>query len=206
VSRAAIIFAVVLAAGGCVSSGDRIGESIDADWLARRDRLRALDDWGMDGRIALKIGRKGYNGTVSWEQREDDLDFRFRGPFGFGGFRIHGGNDRLRVKTTRGDEFWVTDPVVEMTERFGFSLPVYSMRYWILGVSDPGLPAEETVGDQGNLEALDQAGWAVGFERYATHMGEILPGRLLMEKDNIRIRLAIDSWQTGLTGSGARDE
>jgi outer membrane lipoprotein LolB len=197
---------MVLVAGGCVSSGDRIGESINADWLARRDHLRAMDDWSMEGRIALKVGRKGYNGTVSWVQAGENLDFRFRGPFGFGGFRIHGGNDRLRVKTTRGDEFWVTDPVVEMTERFGFSLPVYSMRYWILGVSDPELPAEETVSEEGVLEFLDQAGWAVELDRYEAQLGDVFPGRLVMEKDDIRIRLAIDSWQTGLSGSGVSDE
>ena len=96
--------------GACVSSRDRIGESIDVDWLERRDLLRQLDDWRMEGRIALRTGSDGYNGTLSWEQLEDDLDFRFRGPFGFGGFRIHGNLDRLRVKTTRGDEFYLHDP------------------------------------------------------------------------------------------------
>ena len=157
-TRGAIILATLLAVGGCVSSKDRIGESIDANWLTRRDQLRALDDWRMEGRIALNVGRKGYNGTVSWEQDGESLDFRFRGPFGFGGFRIHGGSDRLRVKTTRGDEFWVTDPVEEMAERFGFSLPVYSMRYWLLGVSDPSLEADEVVNHDGYLEPLEPSG------------------------------------------------
>jgi outer membrane lipoprotein LolB len=184
-----------------VSTKDRIGEAIDANWLTRRDQLRALDDWRMEGRIALNVGRKGYTGTVSWEQDGEALDFRFRGPFGFGGFRIHGGSDRLRVKTTRGDEFWVTDPEEEMAERFGFSLPVYSMRYWILGVSDPALEADEAVNHEGFLEALEQSGWDVTFDRYETHHGEILPGRLVMEKDNIRIRVVTDGWEPGGTGS-----
>ena len=129
----------VVALGGCVSPPDRIGEAIGADWLERRDYLRTLDDWRMEGRIALRAGRDGYNGTLSWEQFEDDLDFRFRGPFGFGGFRIHGDVDRLRIKTTGGDEMLLSDPQAEMEERFGWSLPVYSMRFWIVGVSDPSL-------------------------------------------------------------------
>jgi outer membrane lipoprotein LolB len=200
-NRAAIILATLLAVGGCVMSGDRIGESIDANWLTRRDRLRALDDWRMEGRIALNVGRKGYNGTVSWEQDGEGLDFRFRGPFGFGGFRIHGGSDRLRVKTTRGDEFWVTDPVEEMGDRFGFSLPVYSMRYWILGVSDPELEADEAVSRDGLLENLQQSGWEVTFDKYESHYEEILPGRLVMEKDDIRIRVVTDRWEPGQTGA-----
>ena len=83
-----------------MSPKNRIGESIDVDWLERRDYMRQLDDWRMEGRLALKTGADGYNGTVSWEQIEDDLDFRFRGPFGIGGFRIHGDPEQLRVKTT----------------------------------------------------------------------------------------------------------
>jgi outer membrane lipoprotein LolB len=191
-TRTVIILAIAMLAGGCVSGGDRIGEAIEPDWLERRDRLRTADDWRMEGRIALNVGRKGYNGTVSWEQAGEELDFRFRGPFGFGGFRIHGDNTRLRVKTTRGDEFWVTDPVQEMGERFGFSLPVYSMRYWILGVSDPALEADEVVGEDGLLVELGQGGWQVDFDNYALQGDEFLPGKLVMEKDNIRIRVVSD--------------
>ena len=64
---------------------DKVGESIDADWLERRDELRAIDDWRVEGRLSLQAGRDGYNGTLSWEQVGNEVDFRFRGPFGFGG-------------------------------------------------------------------------------------------------------------------------
>ena len=68
-----IIVLVSVLLGACVTSRDRIGESIDSTWLERRDVLRALDDWRMEGRIALRNGRDGYSGTLSWEQLEDDL-------------------------------------------------------------------------------------------------------------------------------------
>ena len=38
-----------------------------------------------------------------------------------------------------------------MQERFGWSIPVYSMRYWIVGVSDPEEPASEIVDGGGFL-------------------------------------------------------
>ena len=192
--RLIIAFISVAFFGGCVSPRDRIGESVEANWLERRDYLRQLDDWRMEGRLALRAGRDGYNGTLSWEQVEDGLDFRFRGPFGFGGFRIHGDLDRLRIKTTRGDEILLTDPETEMTARFGWSLPVYSMRFWILGVSDPGAGADETVDDAGMLVELMQNGWQVRYDGYTDNGGTLLPRKIVMESGDVRIRVVADLW------------
>jgi outer membrane lipoprotein LolB len=181
--------------GGCVAPRDRIGESVDVDWLDRRDLLRSLDDWRMEGRIALKTGRDGYNGTLSWEQLEDALDFRFRGPFGFGGFRIHGDLERLRVKTTGGDEFYLNDPEIEMRERFGWSVPVHSMRFWIVGVSDPAIEGDEVVDEDGYLLELEQGGWDVSYDGYRSHEGFDLPRKIVMVNGDVQIKVVADRWR-----------
>lgn len=180
---------------------DRIGEAVEVNWLERRDYLRQIDDWRMEGRLALRAGSDGYNGTLSWEQAHDDLDFRFRGPFGFGGFRIHGDLERLRIKTTRGDEMLLSDPESEMTERFGWSLPVYSMRFWMLGVSDPGAGAEEVVDDEGMLVELTQNGWQVRYDDYSNNGGTFLPRKIVMESGDVRIRVVADRWKIALPDS-----
>jgi outer membrane lipoprotein LolB len=179
---------------GCAGPADRPGEP-RTDWLERRDMLREIEEFRMEGRLALNTGRRGYSGTVSWEQNDDIVDFRFRGPFGFGGFRIHGDPDQLRVKTTAGDEFLLRDPEAEMTERFGWSLPVHSMRYWILGTSDPGMPASEVPGAEGLLESIEQGGWTVRYDGYGEAEGLLLPRRLDMENGDIRIRVMTDRWE-----------
>lgn len=157
--------------------------------------LREIEEFRMEGRLALNTGRRGYSGTVSWEQNDDIVDFRFRGPFGFGGFRIHGDLDQLRVKTTAGEEFLLRDPELEMTERFGWSLPVHSMRYWILGVSDPSLPSSEVPDAQGLLESMEQGGWLVRYDSYGEAGGLLLPRRLDMERGEVRIRVMTDRWE-----------
>jgi len=162
--------------------------------------LREIEEFRMEGRLALNTGRRGYSGTVSWEQNDDIVDFRFRGPFGFGGFRIHGDHEQLRVKTTSGDEMLLRDPEKEMSERFGWSLPVHSMRYWILGVSDPGLPANEVPDADGLLDSMEQAGWLVHYDSYGEAEGLLLPRRLDMERGDVRIRVMTDRWD--IPGAG----
>ncbi len=178
-----------------MSKGDRIGESIDPEWLERRDVLRALDDWRLEGRLALSTGQQGYNGTLTWEQLEDDLDFRFRGPFGFGGFRIHGSHEQLRIKTMGGTELLMSDPETDMRDKFGWAVPVYSMRFWMVGVSDPEAEAEEIVDDLGRLVELEQNGWLVKYTAYRAHEGVDMPRKMTMENGELRIRVVADRWR-----------
>lgn len=165
------------------------------DWLERREMLQEIEEFRMEGRLSLNTGRRGYSGTVSWEQNDDIVDFRFRGPFGFGGFRIHGDPEQLRVKTTAGDELLLRDPEREMTERFGWSLPVHSMRYWILGVPDPALPANEVPAADGPLESMEQGGWLLNYDSYSEAEGLLLPRRMDMERGEVRIRVMTDRWE-----------
>src|SRR6056297_1552561 len=189
-----MILALAALGAGCVTPPER-APMTGVDWLERREMLQEIEEFRMEGRLSLNTGRRGYSGTVSWEQNDDIVDFRFRGPFGFGGFRIHGDPEQLRVKTTAGDEFLLTDPEKEMNDRFGWSLPVHSMRYWILGVSDPGLPAAEVPDEAGLLESVEQAGWAVYYDSYGEAEGLVLPRRLDMERGDVRIRVMTDRWE-----------
>jgi len=192
-ARFILIAGLAALAAGCVTPPER-APMTGVDWLERREMLQEIEEFRMEGRLSLNTGRRGYSGTVSWEQNDDIVDFRFRGPFGFGGFRIHGDPEQLRVKTTAGDELLLRDPEREMTERFGWSLPVHSMRYWILGVPDPALPASEVPATDGPLESLEQSGWLLHYDSYSEAEGLLLPRRLDMERGEVRIRVMTDRW------------
>jgi outer membrane lipoprotein LolB len=167
-------------------------------WAARREALTKLDRWQLEGKIGINAGREGGSGTFSWQQAGDALDFRFRGPLGAGGFRIYGDDDRLRVKTTEGEEFELVDPERELRERYGWSVPLRSMRYWMLGVPDPHGEAAETLDDaQQNLALLQQNGWTVQYGGYSETAGMLLPRKLTMDGDGIRVRVVVERWQIG---------
>ena len=170
-------------------------------WSARKAAISGVNDWRLNARAGLSVGEQGYNGTLTWQQVYDDIDFRVRGPFGLGGLHINGDKESLRVRTSTGELFYVEDIQRDMRAQLGWSLPIHSMRHWVLGVPDPSLPAEETVDGAGRLSGLTQGGWFVRYDSYEDYGGWDLPRKIKFEGENVRIRLVIDDWSISLAGA-----
>jgi outer membrane lipoprotein LolB len=85
----------------------------------------------------------------------------------------------------------------ELQARLGVALPVRALRYWVLGVPDPAMPATEHLGSLGLPDWFEQDGWRVQFGRYGDTALGVLPVRIAAERAGARIRLAIDDWGAG---------
>lgn len=166
-----------------------------ADWNDRLTTLQGLDDWTLNARVAFATAEDGWNGSLTWRQEREDLDLSFRGPLGVGGLRIQGQPGELIVRTAKGEELVVSDPEVELHREFGWTLPITSMRYWMLGIPDPGAEPRELVHEAGLLQQLNQRGWRVSYDSYREYEGSILPRKLVMENDEVRIRMAVSRWR-----------
>ena len=187
---------LLLFLGGCATT-QAPAPTPSGTWASRRDALLELSEWQLQGRIALNAGKDGWSGNFTWKQVDDDLDFRFNGPLGIGGFRIYGNEKRLRVETSDGERFDLNDPENDLRQRYGWSIPLYSMRYWMLGVPDPADEAAETLDDANELILLQQRGWTIEYGAYGTAAGTSLPRKVTMEGDGVRVRLIVERWELG---------
>lgn len=195
---------VLLAGCASIPGTAPAGPPNEAAWQSRRASLMQLDDWDMQGRVGIVNGKEGGSGSMNWHQQGETLQFDFHGPFGAGALDINGDANALHVKSSRGDDFITTDPERDFTRLLHVPLPVLSMRYWVIGLPAPGTAFEKQVDADGHLVNLVQCGWHVSYQMYAAFDGHDLPTRLVIQREAVRIKLAIEEWD--LTGTVSRPQ
>jgi outer membrane lipoprotein LolB len=167
---------------------------------ATRDaRLAALPGWEARGRIAVRAGDSGSQGSLHWLQQGEAAQLRVSGPFGAGAYEISWDRQALRIVSSRGEvtaDYAGADAAEQFLEaQLGWSLPVGSSRYWMLGLADPGAAAEMLADGDGRPAIIRQHGWAVAYDDFTLQDGLWLPRRITVESVRARVRLVIDRWE-----------
>ena len=185
----------LLVLSGCHATRPSVDLPELSTWELRQQVLRSVVDWEFRGRIAVKAGEEGFNGKFNWTQTGDDFFATVGGPLGIGTVKIEG-NDKTIVLTDKdGVETVLVDPESELYYRYGWTIPVASLRYWALGIPDPQSAAVTTLDDAGRLERLEQRNWAVTISRYKESAGQQLPRTLTATNPDTRVRMVIDQWK-----------
>lgn len=189
---------------GCASLSGHApaGPGDEAAWQTRSAQLARLENWDLQGRVAVVTKDDGGSGSMEWKQQGEELTFDFMGPLGNGALHIQGDTDGLRVRSSRGDDFITTDPEQDFAERLHAPMPVFSMRYWMLGEPDPHAPFDKRVDARGELVSLSQRGWQVQYQEYADVQGYTLPVRLNMQRGAVHIKVIVNQWTLDAAGDG----
>jgi outer membrane lipoprotein LolB len=165
-------------------------------WEARRPQLQARDRFELKGRVAVATGNDGFNARLSWTQSGKQTHMSLNGPLGTGGVQVTSDGSAVSIVTSRGDRLENDAAKTELTNRLGFDPPIDSLRYWVLGVPEPGHPAQETLDAQQRLAALEQDGWQIQYTDYMLVGGEWLPSKLTLQRQGVRVRLVVDGWNS----------
>ena len=190
---AVALVAAILLVTGCAAPHSALLPEIDS-WETRTSVLGSIDDWEFGGRIAVKTESDGFNGKLRWAQQEDEFSATASGPLGAGAIRIEGDGQSVTLTDKDGVRTQLEDAELEFRYRYGWSIPIASLRYWALGIPDPSTPAVTEINDEGQLENLSQRDWLVSFSRYDEGGGQLMPKVLTAENSDTRVRLVIDHW------------
>jgi outer membrane lipoprotein LolB len=167
-----------------------------ASWEARRPQLQSLTHFQLHGRVAVAAGGEGFNANLHWTQDGARSEVTLEGPLGVGGAKLTATGDELTVVTSSGERVESAAAHAELAARLGFDPPLSSLRYWVLGVPDPTQPSTESLDPaQQRLSGLTQAGWHVQYQSYESAGAEALPARMILQREAVRVRLLVDSWQ-----------
>lgn len=160
----------------------------------RSVELAALTAWDLSGKLSLDDGRDGGSGKLGWQVRPlfDQLDFH--GALGKGAWRLV--IDEHGAELQKADGTISRAPGIEelVLEEVGWSIPVDSLRWWVLGLAAPGSYARRDLDEGGHMLDLKQHGWDISFDRYRTFDNHEIPGKLVATRGERRVKFAVLDW------------
>lgn len=173
-------------------------------WLQRETRLRQLETWTLSGRLAISTEAEAWNASLHWSQRPDGYEVSVIAPLGGGSLQLRGNAEGVVLQTADQGLYLAQNPDALMRDVLGLQIPVSGLRFWVLGIPQPGVMQERRIDDWGRLVELRQAQWRVEFLRYRETPGGSLPDKLFMRNDQFEVRLVISDWEIPTSAVGAR--
>lgn len=164
-------------------------------WSVRRPALQTLSRFGLNGRVAVAVGKQGFNAGLRWSQTGTMTHLSLTGPLGAGGVEVTADGGNLSVVTSSGKHLGADEARRELEDKLGFEPPLASLRYWVLGVPDPARPASVQVDSQQRLTSLTQDGWRIDYGSYMPVGAEWLPRLMTLQREGVRVRMVVDGWR-----------
>lgn len=189
----ALVLGLVLTLTGCQTVPVPGAPSVA--WSVRRPALQSLSRFGFNGRVAVAVGKQGFNAGLRWTQADALTHLALTGPLGAGGVQVTADGTMLSVVTSNGKRLGDTEARAQLADKLGFEPPLASLRYWVLGVPDPAAPASVQLDSEQRLTGLMQDGWRVDYGAYMPVGAEWLPRLMTLQREGVRVRMVVDGWQ-----------
>lgn len=166
----------------------------EASWERRVEELAAHDSWDFTGRIAVKTADDAWSASLRWRQVGESYRVNLWGPLGRTLARLDGSPYGVTLRTSDGT-YYAQSPEHLLYSELGWQLPVSGMRHWVRGLPAPEDPIDVLQLDAiGRPERMEQSGWQLAFPEYERYSLDALPGRVLLSRDLVSIRLLAESW------------
>lgn len=161
-----------------------------AEW----SRLGQVKVWAMKGRISFRQNKSGWHGMIDWYHDQSLDEIKIAGPVGQGAFVIRSKGKSVEIQHADGRVEQAKAPGELIRKQLGFSIPLQSMRWWVLGLPIEGKPFQ-IIDDGAGLASFRQNGWVVSQSDFRLFEGVVIPRRLNIENDSLSLTLVIDRWQ-----------
>ncbi|HEX8963199.1 MAG TPA: lipoprotein insertase outer membrane protein LolB [Rhodocyclaceae bacterium] len=146
--------------------------------------------FSLDGRVSAHREDVRHYANISWRHAGGLDDIVLTTPLGQGVAELTRDEGGASLKSADGKVVSAADWEDLSARVFGFALPLEGMPRWLLG------DVEATQRDeQGRPLAAEADGWSIRYLGYESDAADALPTLVDFRRDDIDVRLKVDSWQ-----------
>lgn len=169
-------------------------EALDSS--AQRAQINNLQHWKILGKLGIRTPDKAISATVNWTQTDNYFDIFLSGPLGQGSTRIEGSDGDVSLHTNDQRPLRAASPEELLYQTVGWQLPISDLKYWVRGIAAPNHHVDQLERNtDGTISLLAQQGWTITYTRYQIEHQLLLPARLVITRDKIRLTFIIKNWQ-----------
>lgn len=167
----------------------------DKKWEQRKSELSEINDWFLNGRVAIVNGQESWHLSMKWQRHDDKYILDLSGPFGAGHAQLTGTKDGVVLVDADQNYFFAESPDRLLHEVTGLRMPVKSLLYWMRGLPDRNIKNENQKLDNfGRLALLEQSGWKIRFKRYINVDKHELPQKIFIDGFDLKVKIFVDEW------------
>lgn len=176
---------VVLTISACTSVP--VGPEANYSKLVR-ENLYKLERWSFEGRLALTGKNDNWQANINWGHRSGDEEIKLSGPLGQGATVIKLTGDLVTIDRGDGKAQTSAQPEAFINQQLGMFVPVNSLRYWVIGLPEPGSTFVETT------TGFRQAGWLIEYKQMQAVDSQSMPHKITVTNEQVKLKLVIDQW------------
>lgn len=150
--------------------------------------LYNLKHWSFDGRMVLTGQNDSRTVNINWEHSPDAEKIKLSGLWGQGAVFILLAGNVITIDRGAGDVQSSTQLEAFINQQLGMFIPVRSLRYWVVGLPEPFGSFKDT--DFG----FNQAGWLSEYKQMQSINMTIMPRKLMVMNNQVKLKLVIDHW------------
>jgi len=184
---------------GCQNLRQPAGSGItEREIAARETRLAAFTTWRALGGLSIDSEKRGViNASFSWNVDIDRFSIKLFGPLGLQQYEVS--EDAFGAELIAdGDKLRGFTAEDLLRQALGVNIPLTQMQSWIVGLPDDATQVErDRIGRLGNIvhiDDLEDTEWEIEFVRYRKFDELDLPRTIVVNGDDIVIRLSIRKW------------
>ncbi len=186
---------VLLVLAGCAGRAPLSPMAGQRSWQQHVDVMATLNQWQLSGKLGVRTASEAGSATLEWEEQGENYTVYLTGPFGQSLASIQGMPGQV-IMNVPDEGVLMGSSLEELVYRqTGWVIPFRLLQYWVKAVPAPGEYSDLQLNDMNRLQSLNQAGWTIAFDRFGITSGYELPGRLKLQKGDIKVTLLIRRWQ-----------
>ncbi len=195
------VLSVLATLAGCPSLPP--AQDGELTWPQRQRILNQQTSFETTGRLSLTVPSETNQASFALNVDQQDLALQLSGPFGIGAIRLEVMDGQGRLISARHGDVALRDTEEDLAALLGYPVPLNAIRYWALGLPQPGYPASQSMTEDGRrLAALEQQGWRVEFKDYRSVLLRendpespiYLPRKVLLSGPDVRILMVFRDW------------